>query len=87
MAEEGLDRAGSVRAVFASRNRHKTEQVALLLPMVELIPLDEVAPGLELEEPFDTFELNALAKARAVVVAALPSTMYVIECTVIRVAA
>jgi XTP/dITP diphosphohydrolase len=58
-----------VRAVFASRNRHKTEQVVLLLPGVELIPLDEVAPGLELEEPFDTFEANALAKARAVVVA------------------
>jgi XTP/dITP diphosphohydrolase len=58
-----------LRAVFASRNRHKTEQVALLLPDVELIPLDELAPELELEEPFDTFEGNALAKARAVVVA------------------
>lgn len=58
-----------MRAVFASRNRHKTEQVALLLPSVELIPLDELAPELELEEPFDTFEGNALAKARAVVVA------------------
>jgi non-canonical purine NTP pyrophosphatase (RdgB/HAM1 family) len=58
-----------LKAVFASRNRHKAEQVALVLPMVELIPLDEVAPGLELEEPFDTFEGNALAKARAVVVA------------------
>jgi XTP/dITP diphosphohydrolase len=69
MAEEGPDRARAVRAVFASRNRHKTEQVRLLLPMVDLIPLDEVAPDLELEEPFDTFEANALAKARAVVVA------------------
>jgi XTP/dITP diphosphohydrolase len=58
-----------VRAIFASRNRHKTEQVALLLPDVELIPLDEVAPDLELDEPFDTFEANALAKARAVVAA------------------
>jgi XTP/dITP diphosphohydrolase len=58
-----------VKAVFASRNRHKSEQVVLLLPEVELIPLDEVAPGLELEEPFDTFEENALAKARAVVTA------------------
>jgi len=37
--------------------------------MFELIPLDEVAPDLELEEPFDTFEENALAKARTVVVA------------------
>ncbi len=56
-----------MRAVLASRNRHKAEQVALLLPDVDLIPLDEVAPGVELEEPFDTFEENARAKAKAVV--------------------
>ena len=43
--------------------------MALLLPGVELIPLDEVAPDLELEEPFHTFEENARAKARAVVIA------------------
>ena len=55
-----------MKAVFASRNRHKAEQVRLLLPEFELIPLDELAPSLELEEPFDTFEDNALAKARAV---------------------
>src|SRR5919106_4220502 len=55
-----------LRAVFASRNRHKAEQVARLLPDVELVLLDEVAPGLELKEPFDTFEENALAKARTV---------------------
>lgn len=56
-----------MKAVLASRNRHKAEQVALLLPGVDLIPLDDIAPGLELEEPYDTFEENALAKARAVV--------------------
>jgi XTP/dITP diphosphohydrolase len=56
-----------VKAVFASRNKHKSQQVARLLPAVELITLDEVAPNLDLEEPFDTFEANALAKARAVV--------------------
>ncbi|MFN2389326.1 MAG: RdgB/HAM1 family non-canonical purine NTP pyrophosphatase [Actinomycetota bacterium] len=55
-----------MRAVFASRNRHKVEQVALLLPDVELIDIDRVAPDLELEEPFDTFEENAFAKAEAV---------------------
>ncbi len=54
-----------MRAVFASHNPHKAEQVALLLPAVELIPLDTVAPGLELEEPFDTFRENALNKARS----------------------
>lgn len=58
-----------MKAVFASRNRHKTEQVALLLSGIDLIPLDEVAPDLELEEPFDTFEENARAKARAAVIA------------------
>ena len=56
-----------MKAVFASRNRHKAEQVAVLLESVELVAIDEVAPGLELKEPFDTFEANALAKARAVV--------------------
>jgi XTP/dITP diphosphohydrolase len=58
-----------VKAVFASRNRHKSEQVRVLLPDIDLIPLDEVAADLELEEPFDTFEENALAKARAVLAA------------------
>lgn len=58
-----------MKAVFASRNRHKSEQVRILLPELDLLPLDEVAPDLELEEPFDTFEDNALAKARAVVAA------------------
>lgn len=41
----------------------------MVLEGIELIPLDELAPGLVLEEPYDTFEENALAKARAVVVA------------------
>jgi XTP/dITP diphosphohydrolase len=54
-----------VKAVFASRNRHKIEQVAILLPEVDLVPVDDVAPELELAEPFATFEANALAKARA----------------------
>lgn len=56
-----------MKAVFASRNRHKAEQVALLLPRFELVSLDSVAPDLELQEPFSTFEENALAKARSVV--------------------
>jgi XTP/dITP diphosphohydrolase len=53
-----------VRAVLASRNRHKAKQVAILLPDVDIVPLDDVAPDLVLEEPFDTFEANALEKAR-----------------------
>lgn len=58
-----------MRAVFASRNRHKVVQVAELLPDIDLLTLDDVAPGLELEEPFDTFEENALVKARTVYLA------------------
>lgn len=54
-----------MKAVFASRNKHKAEQVALLLPDIELVPLDDLAPDLELSEPHETFRENALAKARA----------------------
>lgn len=53
-----------VRAVFASRNAHKLEQVARLLPDLELVPLDDIAADLELAEPFATFRENALHKAR-----------------------
>lgn len=55
-----------MKVVLASRNRHKAEQLAVLLPALDLLPLDDVAPGLELDEPYDTFEANALAKARTV---------------------
>ncbi|MDQ3986653.1 MAG: RdgB/HAM1 family non-canonical purine NTP pyrophosphatase [Actinomycetota bacterium] len=55
-----------MRAIFASRNRHKIEQVERLLPDVQLIPLDEAAPDLELREPYESFAENALAKARTV---------------------
>lgn len=58
-----------MKAVFASRNRHKSEQVTVLLPELDLVPLDEVAPDLELAEPYNTFEENAMAKAGAVVAA------------------
>lgn len=55
-----------MKAILASRNAHKAEQVRRLLSGVELVPLDAVAPDLQLDEPFDTFRENALAKARAV---------------------
>ena len=37
-----------------------------MLTDIELVALDDIAPDLVLEEPFDTFTDNALAKARAV---------------------
>jgi pyridoxamine 5'-phosphate oxidase len=55
-----------VKAVFASRNPHKYQQVAELLPEIELLPLDSIAANLVLDEPHDSFIENALAKARAV---------------------
>ena len=55
-----------MKAVIASRNPHKTEQIRHLLSGLALISIDEVAPALELAEPFDTFRENALAKAHAV---------------------
>lgn len=58
-----------MKVVLASRNRHKAEQLAVLLPALALLPLDDVAPGLELDEPYETFEDNALAKARTVAAA------------------
>lgn len=56
-----------MKVVLASRNKHKVEQLRALLPGPELVTVDEVAPELELAEPYDTFVDNALAKARAVV--------------------
>lgn len=56
-----------MKAVLASRNRHKADQIAALLENVDLVLVDEVAPHLEMSEPYNTFFENALAKARAVV--------------------
>lgn len=40
--------------------------MSALLDDIELVALDDIAPDLVLDEPFDTFEANALAKARVV---------------------
>jgi XTP/dITP diphosphohydrolase len=52
--------------VVASRNRHKVEEIGLLLAALgaRLVPIDDVAPGCALVEDDPTFEENALAKAR-----------------------
>jgi pyridoxamine 5'-phosphate oxidase len=55
-----------VRAVFASRNPHKYEQVVRLLPEIELVSLDSVTTNLVLDEPYESYVDNALAKARVV---------------------
>jgi len=62
-----------VRLVVATRNRHKVREIAVLLAEAELameaVTIDEVAPTAELREDEDTFEGNALAKARQASVA------------------
>jgi XTP/dITP diphosphohydrolase len=57
-----------VKVVVATRNRHKVREIAVLLDEAGLdlqpVTIDEVAPTAELVENEDTFEGNALAKAR-----------------------
>ena len=57
-----------MRMVVATRNRHKVREIAVLLDEAGLdiqpVTIDEVAPHAELIEDEDTFEGNALAKAR-----------------------
>ena len=55
-----------MKVVLASRNRHKVIEIAALLADLELdlIGIDDVAPGVPLHEDEPTFEGNALAKAR-----------------------
>jgi XTP/dITP diphosphohydrolase len=57
-----------VRAVVASRNRHKLREIGVLLADAglrwDLLSIDEVAPGCALTEEEPSFEGNALSKAR-----------------------
>jgi len=62
-----------VKVVVATRNRHKVREIAVLLAeagmAIETVTIDEVAPTAVLLEDEDTFEGNALAKARQASVA------------------
>jgi XTP/dITP diphosphohydrolase len=67
-----------VKLVVATRNRHKVREISVLLAEagldLEAVTIDEVAPEAELLENEDTFEGNALAKARqASVVCGMPA--------------
>jgi XTP/dITP diphosphohydrolase len=57
-----------VKVVVATRNRHKVREIAVLLDEAGLdldaVTIDAIAPHAELREDEDTFEGNALAKAR-----------------------
>jgi XTP/dITP diphosphohydrolase len=62
-----------VKVVVATRNRHKVKEIGVLLAeaglAIETVTIDEIAPGAELVENEETFEGNALAKARQASVA------------------
>ncbi len=62
-----------MKVVVATRNRHKVREIAVLLAeaglALEAVTIDDVAPAAELVENEDTFEGNALAKARQAAVA------------------
>jgi XTP/dITP diphosphohydrolase len=55
-----------VKAVVATRNRGKLRELVPLLAglELELVTIDDIAPEAELREDAETFEANALAKAR-----------------------
>jgi len=68
--QEGRDQDpdGGNRVVLASRNRGKLVEIVRLLgdraAHLRLVTIDDVAPRARLDEDGDTFEANALAKAR-----------------------
>jgi XTP/dITP diphosphohydrolase len=65
-----------LKVVLASRNRGKLREIVPLLGglALDLCTVDEIAPTCELREDGDTFEANALAKARqAAAAAGLPA--------------
>ena len=57
-----------MKVVLATRNRGKLAEIVRLLGEraagLQLITIDEIAPDARLDEDGDTFEANALAKAR-----------------------
>ncbi len=55
-----------MKLLFATANRHKASEVAAILPRgVELLTLNDIHPGWNIEETGNTFQENALIKAQA----------------------
>ncbi len=52
--------------VIASNNKGKIREIKPLIDGIELLSLQDVGFNEEIEEPFHTFEQNALAKASAI---------------------
>lgn len=54
-----------MKLIFATNNQHKVREAQLLLPpTIQIITLKEAGITEEIPEPYDTFEDNALAKAK-----------------------
>lgn len=67
-----------MKVVVATRNRHKVKEIGALLAeaglAIEPVTIDEIAPDAALVENEETFEGNALAKARqASIACSLPA--------------
>lgn len=57
----------SMQIVLASRNPHKLIEIRQLLPpQIQVIPVSELAPGLDIPETGRSFRENAYAKAKIV---------------------
>lgn len=53
--------------VFASQNKHKIKEVRDILSMYNILPLNEIGFDKDIVEDGDTFEENALIKAREII--------------------
>lgn len=52
--------------VIASNNKGKIREIREMIDSIELLSLQDIGFGNEIDEPFHTFEENALAKASAI---------------------
>jgi XTP/dITP diphosphohydrolase len=56
-----------MRIVLATRNAHKAEEIRRMAPSwIEILTLDDIGWTTPIDEPYDTFEENARAKAETI---------------------
>lgn len=56
-----------MRIVLATRNAHKAEEIRRMAPSwIDILTLDNIGWTAPIDEPFDTFEENARAKAETI---------------------
>jgi XTP/dITP diphosphohydrolase len=56
-----------MRIVLATRNAHKAEEIRRMAPSwIDILTLDDIGWTTPIDEPYDTFEANARAKAETI---------------------